>query len=89
MRHVYGKVGKFAPKKPYRVEFDADGGTSHQKEDAMKKLQLGLVYIVEYLEVSGGSTLIKLKGIEGLFNSVMFADIPVPFNENEVVQLPI
>lgn len=49
-----------------------ENGTSFEQERNMRLLKLGQEYEVEDIEVLAWKTLIFLKGIEAIFNSVNF-----------------
>lgn len=66
---IYAKPGTL-------VMFDARGGYESEQENAKKVLQMRGLYEVEYTEVGGSSTAVKLRGVDRRFNSVLFAAPP-------------
>ena len=56
------------------VKFDGLGGYDSQKKHASKFLILGDVYKIEYIEISRSSSEVKLQGINGSFNTCLFAE---------------
>lgn len=53
-----------------------DAGYKHHQEAAKAKLELGCVYEVEKTDVYSSSSTVKLRGIPGTFNTVLFAPAP-------------
>lgn len=66
---IYAKPGTL-------VMFDARGGYESEQEAAKKVLKLRGVYEVEETIVHSYSSTVKLRGHEGRFNTVMFAQAP-------------
>jgi len=61
-----------------KVIFDSpESGLPHQQEEIKKRLEVGVVYTVDYTTVHGFSTDVYLKGVDGHFNSVFFGGLEV------------
>lgn len=58
------------------VVFDAGGGYPYEQERAKKVLEVGKTYAVARVEVQSARSSVMLVGIEGRFNTVMFAATP-------------
>jgi hypothetical protein len=59
-----------------RVVFDALGGYASEQERALDTLTQGQSYEVERCNVGSCSSSVKLRGVDGLWNTVMFAASP-------------
>jgi hypothetical protein len=59
------------------VMFDGRGGYESEKTHAAKLLTLRRVYEVESINVGSSSSTVALKGVNGLFNTVLFSEPPI------------
>lgn len=59
----------------HKVKFINDNGHDYERESAAKILDTDTIYKVEYVDIHGWSSYVKLKGIQGTFNTVMFIDV--------------
>lgn len=59
----------------HKVKFINDNGHDYERESAAEILDTDTIYEVEYVDIHGWSSYVKLKGIQGTFNTVMFIDV--------------
>lgn len=60
--------------KGHKVKFLNKHGEEYEREAASKLLNTEDIYTVEFIDVGGWFSYVKLEGIPGLHNTVMFAD---------------
>ena len=66
--NIYAKAG-------HKVKFLNKNGYDHEPKTASEVLNTETIYEVDYTEVGSWITYVKLKDIDGMFNSVMFEDV--------------
>lgn len=59
------------------VMFDGRGGYDSEQKAAKSKLELRCTYVVERVTVHSSSSTVRLEGIEGEWNTVMFSQAPL------------
>jgi hypothetical protein len=57
------------------IIFDSLGGYADQKRQAQESLIEGQRYLVRYIHVESSSSTVSLVGVEGRFNTCLFAHI--------------
>lgn len=61
-------------KPDHKVKFINDNGHDYERESAARVLNTDTIYEVEYVDIHGWVSYVKLKGIDSTFNTVMFID---------------
>ena len=61
-----------------QVRFLDEGGYSHERLAARRRMMPGQVYTVEGMQVDGWHSVVQLEGVVGWHNTVMFVNVEAP-----------
>lgn len=76
MMDIYAEPG-------HKVKFTNENGRDEERENASKILNTEDIYTVEYINVGGWFSYVKLEGIPGVYNTVMFVDVEEDIEEEQ------